>query len=121
MMARFTGSFILRASSCELPAIRTRVVGHGDARDGVGVRTNGRRLTSEIARVVGTPDVGCAFDELEVERTTMRSLRVATMALILFSAMTSLALMSAGVRGVHVQQFRFARRVRVRCSTRGFR
>jgi len=106
VMARFTGSFIHRASSCELPAIRTRVVGHGDARDGVGVRTNGRRLTSEIARVVGTPDVGCAFDELEVERTTMRSLRVATMALILFSAMTSLALMSAGVRGVHVQQFR---------------
>lgn len=38
----------------------------------------------------------------------MRSLRLVLMALILFSTCTSLAMMSVGVRGVHVRQFRSA-------------
>ena len=56
-----------------------------------------------------TPGVVRAFERLGARvSVTMRSLRVVLMALFLFSAITSLAMMSVGVRSVHVRQFRLA-------------
>ena len=56
-----------------------------------------------------TPGVVRAFERLGARvSVTMRSLRVVLMALFLFSAITSLAMMSVGVRSVHVREFRSA-------------